>query len=73
MIEKSQLTCGQFFSPDRSQEKNTCPTLTELQKKEMLKIKKFASENLLGQVHGEEGDYSEYIKLPKRKNSTEEL
>ena len=73
MIEKSHLTCGKFFSPDRSQEKITCPTLTELQKKEMLMIKKFASENLQGQVHGEEGDYGEYIKLPERNNSTEEL
>ena len=73
MIEKSQLTCGQFFSPDRSQEKNTCPTLTELHKKEMLKIKKFASENLLGQMLGDNIRSGEYIKLPERKNLTEEL
>ena len=51
--------------------------LTELpQKEKMLKIKKFTSENLQGQVQGEdirsgeEGVYVEYIKLSKMNTST---
>ena len=37
MSEQSQKTCGQCFSPDRSQEKSTCPTLTEKVKERCLR------------------------------------
>ena len=57
MSEQSQKTCGQCFSPDRSQEKSTCPTLTEKVKRKMFKIRK-------GQVQADN-------MKPKRNDSTE--